>query len=458
MQRTKGPRHTAAERTDVVVIGAGIAGLSAARLLAAAGLGVVVVEARDRIGGRVHTEREGGRVTDRGASWIHGIVDSPVHDAVRAFGIGTAEFTVGSYQPGGRPIAYYGPGGDRLSDEAAAAFVADLTGFDAPLAEAISRAAPGATYAEAVDAALAGPACAGWDAERAERVREYHRHRAEEQYGADAARLDAHGLDDDAVEGDEVVFPDGYGRLAERLAEGLDVRLERVATRVRWSEAGAVVETDRGEIAAAHAVVTVPIGVLRAGELAFDPPLPDPVAGAISRLEMNAFEKVFLRFPERFWEDGLYAFRRQGPAARWWHSWYDLTRLGGEPTLLTFAAGECAREIRGWSDERVVASVLAGLREIFGAGVPDPEHTIVTRWQDDPYAHGAYAYMTPGSTTADHDDLATPLGGGALHLAGEATWTDDPATVTAALCSGHRAAERILGRAIDYSELVRPLS
>ena len=77
---------------------------------------------------------------------------------------------------------------------------------------------------------------------------------------------------------------------------------------------------------------------------------------------------------------------------------------------------------------------------------------VVTRWQDDPFARGSYAYMTVGSTTADHDDLATPIGG-VLHLAGEATWTDDPATVTAALCSGHRAAENVLGRGIPIEEI-----
>ncbi|MEZ5189190.1 MAG: FAD-dependent oxidoreductase [Microbacterium sp.] len=73
-----------------------------------------------------------------------------------------------------------------------------------------------------------------------------------------------------------------------------------------------------------------------------------------------------------------------------------------------------------------------------------------TAWQDDPFARGSYAYMTLGSTTSDHDALATPIGG-VLHLAGEATWTDDPATVTAALCSGHRAAERVLGRPVPIS-------
>ena len=161
---------------------------------------------------------------------------------------------------------------------------------------------------------------------------------------------------------------------------------------------------------------------------------------------------MFLRFPARFWDDGVYAIRRQGRAGRWWHSWYDLTALHGQPTLLTFAAGPCAREVIDWADEDIADSVLAALREIYGRRVPEPTQINVTRWQRDPFALGSYAYMTVGSTTADHDALATPIDG-VVHLAGEATWTDDPATVTAALLSGRRAAENILGRDVAIAEL-----
>lgn len=454
MTPNRGNQPVAMSEVDTIVVGAGVAGLTAARLLTKAGQRVVVLEARDRVGGRTWTDRGDGVATDLGASWIHGITDSPLADAADAFGMRTVEFTVGSYQPDSRPIAYYDPAGRRLSDAAAQRFADDIHQADERLVPAIAAAAPGSSYADAVEAALAR---LDWDDDRTERVREFLRHRTEEQYGVWIDDLDAHGLDDDAVDGDEVVFPDGFDRLADHLADGVDVRLQHVVERVRWSERGVAITADRGEFAADRAVVTVPIGVLKSGAFVIDPPLPEPVAGAVRRLAMNAFEKVFLSFPTRFWDEGVYAIRQQGEAGAWWHSWYDLTRLHGRPTLLTFAAGPCAAQTRGWPEDRVADSVLAKLRRLYGDRVPPPTRVQVTRWQDDPYARGSYAYLTLGSTPADHGLLATPVGG-VLHLAGEATWTEDPATVTAALMSGHRAAARILGRAIPISEVWTPLA
>ncbi len=437
---------------DTIVVGAGVAGLTAARLLVASGQRVVVLEARDRLGGRTHSLRDGNVVTDLGASWIHGIDDNPLHTAAVAFGMPMTEFTVGSFQPDSRPIAYYGPDGTRLDQAAVDRFAADIHAFDEQLAQVVAASSPGTSYETVVESTLADLTESAWPADRTERVREFLRHRTEEQYGVWIGDLDAHGLDDDQVEGDEVVFPEGFDRLALHLAEGLDVRLEQVVTRVSWDADGVAVSCGSQRFRADHAIVTVPVGVLKSGALVIEPPLPEPVAGALERLEMNAFEKVFLRFPQRFWAPDVYAIRRQGPAAEWWHSWYDLTDLHGVPTLLTFAAGPCARAIRGWTDEQITTSVLDALREIDPYADLTPTSVEITRWQDDPFAHGAYAYMTVGSTTDDHDLLATPVGG-VLHLAGEATWTEDPATVTAAFRSGHRAAENVLGRSVPIEAL-----
>ncbi|GAA5208091.1 flavin monoamine oxidase family protein [Microbacterium kyungheense] len=437
------------EHLDTIVVGAGVAGLSAAKLLVGSGRRVVVLEARDRVGGRVVTDRVDGLATDLGASWIHGVIGSPVAAAAEAFGMRTVEFTVGGYQPDSRPIAYYGLDGKRLTDAAARRFIDDIRAVDAALVDVVAASGPDESYRDVTDRALA---LQDWDDERTQRVREYLEHRSEEQYGAWIADLAAHGLDDDSIDGDEVVFPDGYDALPARLAEGLDVRLQHIVSHVDWSRGSVTVTTDRATFTADSAIVTVPVGVLQSDAFVIEPPLPEPVGGALARLRMNAFEKVFLRFPARFWDDDVYAIRQQGPEGVWWHSWYDLTALHAVPTLLTFAAGPAAIATRRWAECDVVESVLAQLRRLYGDHVEQPTRVDITAWQDDPFSLGSYAYMTVGSTTADHDDLATPIGG-ILHLAGEATWTDDPATVPAAMLSGHRAACRVLGDDVPIDRL-----
>ncbi|MFD8481449.1 flavin monoamine oxidase family protein [Kitasatospora sp. NPDC059673] len=171
---------------------------------------------------------------------------------------------------------------------------------------------------------------------------------------------------------------------------------------------------------------------------------------------MGAFNKVFLRFPERFWPEGVHAIRQHGRAGVPWHSWYDVSAVSGEPMLLTFAGGDWAREIEQRTDEEIVASVLDALRGIHGDGVPDPVGHWITRWASDPLALGSYSYVAVGSRHEDHDAMAEPVDG-VLHFAGEATYGHEPATVHGALLSGHRAAERILGTELPLTGLTRAL-
>ncbi|WP_367889454.1 flavin monoamine oxidase family protein [Humibacter ginsenosidimutans] len=283
------------------------------------------------------------------------------------------------------------------------------------------------------------------------------RHRVEEQCGADIADLAAHGLDGDVPDGDEVVFSHGYDELPRALCRGLDVRLGSVVRSIRWTADGVEVRTDDETFRASSAVVTAPLGVLKSGAIEFEPPLPDPVAGAVDRLGMGVFNKIFLQFPRAFWPEDAYALRQLGAPGEHWHSWYDVSAISGQPMLLTFAAGPWGRRVQGWDDAAVVDDVMASLRRMYGAEAPEPVAHWITRWGDDPFSVGSYSYVAAGASHEDHDLAATPVGG-VLHLAGEATWGDEPATVEGAFRSGHRAAERILGHGVDLGELFAGLT
>lgn len=436
---------------DTIVVGAGIAGITAARLLHAAGQRVVVLEARDRVGGRIRTDRTAGFCVDRGASWIHGLTGNPLTGLVAALGMETREFTVGSFQAGGRPIADYDESRRLLDGEAARQWTVDVDTADHFFQTTIAGSGHDESYAAAAERALAET---GWEPERAERVRAFYRHRTEEQCGAEAEQVAAHALDEDAIEGDEVIFPGGYDVLPRALAEGLDVRPGTTVTAVTRSTTGVRVDTQDGSFEAAHVIVTVPLGVLKAGAIEFTPALPDSVAGPIARLGMGVFNKVFLQFPDRFWQDGIYAIRQHGRASVPWHSWYDVSAVSGKPMLLTFAGGAWGREIEQKTDEEVVSSVLHSLRRIYGDSVPRPMAHWITRWGIDPLALGSYSYVAVGSSHADHDAMAGPVDG-VLHFAGEATWGREPSTVHGALHSGHRAAERVLGSPISLAGLAQ---
>ncbi len=438
-------------RFDTVVIGAGIAGLTCARMLADTGRRVVVLEARNRIGGRMHTERSAGFPVDLGASWIHGIADSPLWELVRALDVPTIEFTVGSFQPGGRRIEHFDATGAPMGADETEQWIADVGAADALLVDAVARSSPGESYLQLTERALAA---SGLAPERIGEIREFFRHRVEEQCGAWIGDLDAHGLDEDAIDGDEVIFPRGYDELPRRIAAGLDVRLGHVVESVARRDGGEdewLVRTGEGDFVGATVVVTVPLGVLRSSAIRFDPPLPRTATGPIARLGMGVFNKVFVQFPERFWGEGTYAIRALGDAGARWHSWYDVSAISGIPTLLTFAAGPFGRSMQALADEAVVDDSLTALRALYGAAVGDPLAWWVTRWGEDPFAAGSYSHLPIGSSYRDHDMLAEPIDGG-LHFAGEATWGAEPATVGGAYCSGHRAAERLLGRPVDRAE------
>lgn len=438
---------------DTIVIGAGMSGVTAARMLADAGQLVIVLEARERVGGRMNTDREAGFPVDLGASWVHGIDDSPLWDLVRALDIPTLEYTVGSFQAGGRPIENFDGDGRPMDAARTAQWVDDVDEADRLLVEEIAASSPGDTYLDVTERALDR---SGFDPERIDEIREFFRHRVEEQCGAWIGDLDAHGLDEDAIDGDEVIFARGYDELPRRIARGLDIRLGHVVTRVARTASGMTVSTGNGEFSARSVLVTVPLGVLKAGSIEFTPPLPESVAAPIARLGMGVFNKIFIQFSERFWGEDTYVLRALGEAGEHWHSWYDVSAVSGRPTLLTFAAGPFGRRMQELADDEIVDDVLSALRALYGDGVGAPTAHWVTRWGHDPYSEGSYSHLAVGSSHHDHDELAGPVDA-RLHFAGEATWGDEPATVGAALYSGRRAAERILGREIDLADFAREI-
>lgn len=414
----------------VVVVGAGVAGLTAARDLQAAGATVIVLEARDRIGGRTVTEVREGFPLDLGASWIHGVDGNPVSALVADAGIGTVPTDVEN------AVGYDAATADGLLDDAALARAA------ARLDEAVQRG-----YDADVDQPLqviVDAAESGAPADQARLVRYLAASAIENEYAGPLSELSAYWFDEaEAYGGGDAMIDGGYGQVPAVLAEGLDVRLSTPVTAIAVGSASVVVTGAAATVEADAVIVTVPLGVLRLGTIAFDPPLPAEHQAAIAGLGMGSLNKVFLRFDSVFWDDDVDWIGVVPPAGiDPWVDWVTIGRAADAPVLLGFAAGDLGRWVDAQPDAAVVASALTALRTAY-PGAPEPLEVLVTRWGADPYAGGSYSFAAVGSDPAMRDTLAEPVGE-RLVLAGEATSREHPSTVHGALLSGQRAAAAVL--------------
>ena len=413
----------------VIVIGAGMSGAKSARDLSAAGHDVIVLEARDRMGGRIWTNRDFGYPMDIGASWIHGIKKNPVHDLARRL---NTELLTWDYDD----LKYYADD-DQALLQAYGAYSREF----GKASQRVYRNNPKANVQDAVDAVQQtgkfGHLSAGEFALLA-------KWEFEQSYATDAKDLAVATFFEggDEFGGDDVLFPNGYDALVQHLLDGVDVRYgERVKT-IAHSESGVSISTETGSYEADFAVVTLSVCVLKSGTVEFSPSLPKHKQEAISGLEMGLLNKLCLSFDEEFWDD--FSHLVAAPDARAsWPIWFNLTDLSQRPTLVCMNSGDLAREIETWSDEDTVSSAMSSLRKMYGDQLPEPNAFLVTRWAEDPFARGSYSHWMPGGGVSLNRALAEPVGA-RLYFAGEATEDTHYATVHGAFLSGERAAAEIL--------------
>ncbi|MBB5205099.1 monoamine oxidase [Inhella inkyongensis] len=432
-----GSDATAAEpsKRRVLVIGAGLAGLTAARELQRQGREVLVLEARDRIGGRIWTSQQWPDLPlDLGASWIHGTRGNPLTalaEGVQAQRVST------SYE---RSIAF-----DSEGEELTAAQTARLELFREQLNAALKAAQKLDPDRSVMD--VAGPllAAAGKGTQDERMLRFLLSGSIEQEYAGSAAQLSAHWFDSaEEFEGEDVVFAQGFRVITDALAQGLSIRTGQVVQQIDWQGASVRVRVQGGaEFTADQVVVTLPLGVLQAGSVRFVPELPAPKRAAIAALGMGVLNKCYLRFPRVFWDAQVDWLEVVAERPGEWTEWLSLQRALNKPVLLGFNAADRGRAIEGLSDAQIVASAMDTLRNLYGDRIPEPESAQITRWASDPFARGAYSFAALGSTPQSRRDLGSALNG-RLFFAGEATGVEHFGTAHAAVISGQRAAREVL--------------
>ncbi len=324
----------------VVVVGAGLAGLRAAEVLTDAGREVVVLEAQNRVGGRIRTDYSLGVPAEMGAAWIHGVVDNPMVAVVERAGLSLV------------PTDWDDAEANDVRTGTAAPGVAQA---DKQLLAAMRRASrPKPAAADSVAEVLAAQ---GWTpATPAQQLAQMTELTME--YGVDPDRLGAQALwEGNYYRGKHKLVQGGFEKVPQMLASGLDVRLstpvDSVAVEGRSVNAGGVT--------ADAAIIAVPASMLQAGSPTVD--LPARVRTALDLLITGNLEKVFLRYPDQWWPNVQIMQAMNSPAQRW-SEWYNLVGLTGAPVTFGFSGGAAALE-RDRDDAMVAQEAAAVIQAAF---------------------------------------------------------------------------------------------
>ena len=435
------PKALSKEHQDrILVIGAGIAGLAAARALAEQGIRTTILEGRSRIGGRIHTDRSLNNIPlDLGASWIHGIEDNPIYELAKSTNIRTLKTAY-------TEIQLYG-NGKFLSDQEKEAIDQQL----AKVLRATAKVREQRTNQEQADISLKfaleqviNSKNLQFSSQKLQELNYAINTAIEHEFAADAGDLSLYHWDhSNAVKGEDVLFPDGYEQIINLIAEGLDIKLNQIVKNITYNSQEVIVTTNQGSFTADKAIITLPLGVLKQGNLEFVPSLPDRKIKAIQSLGMGTLNKVYLQFPNVFWDQEAHLLGSISNNKGEWAEWLNIYFYTQQPILLGFNAGSYGKAIESLSDQGIVAGAMQTLQQMYGSKIPNPTGYLVTRWQQDPFSYGSYSYMATGSTPNDRQALAESVNS-RLFFAGEATSQNYPSTVHGAFLSGVEVAQMVV--------------
>ncbi len=444
------------KRVDVLVLGAGAAGLAAARDLSHAGLRVTIIEARPRVGGRILTLHDSRSPVplELGAEFIHG-ERAETLSLAQAAGLAVLEL----------------PG---LHDLAAAGRFKAMDGFwelvdrmNHDLARRLVRRGRDFPVSEYLDSRSVTPARRGMLRDFLQGFYAAH----PDRLSAESLAVEARGegnAERDEVAGGQFRIANGGDALMKWLRDGLDpdrteLRLSTVAQTVEWKRESVRVEcrgADRAPlptVSARTAVITLPLAVLKAGMVRFEPALPAKQR-ALAGLETGQVFKIVLRFREAIWDDAEFLKERRGPSSAdrgglnflhgqgaevptWW-----TTLPVRSPVLVGYVGAVAAEQLLAEEPPSRLERTLVALSEILAVPRRDLEDQLDASashdWRADPFARGAYSYIGVGGIAAPRA-LARPVEE-TLFFAGEATDGPQIGTVAGALASGRRAAREVL--------------
>lgn len=439
---TAAPLHlkgAAATTIDVLVIGAGIAGLAAAKDMQAAGKRVQVLEARQRVGGRIWSWREWGVPIELGANWIETAKGNPLVNLAQQSGTATA---ADPEEAGDEMLI------DMITNKKMTGAAVDnlYDRYEAIIDDAVDSAD---NYNKDVSLRTAITNMPDYKKLSAAEKRQLEVVMAQvidddAAIEADKLSLKAYDAGDDAYSGGNKFVVGGYDKIPALLATDIPIEYNVVVDKITWGNSGVTVSAGAKSWSAQAVIVTIPLGVLKAGKITFSPALPAKYTQAINQLAMGVLDRCVLKFATAFWGSDYSTFTLAGSDPHLWYQFIPLNEPLGIPALVAFNAGSKALALEAKSDAQIVAEMTQVVQKAFGTNVTSTG-AIVTRWGKDPYALGSYSYVPLGGSFGARKTLATPVSN-QLYFAGEAYTTTDASTVHGAYNSGKKTAATLLSR------------
>lgn len=410
----------------VIIVGAGISGLAAARKLKMEGFKVTVLEAQDRVGGRLRSNRSLGIAFDEGASWIHGTDGNPITSLAQDAGMTTfitPDDSFKSYDIGG--IVRSGTAYSDVEDE----------------------------YYDILDTLMNhGSNSKSFETVFFEQHPQYANDRLMRFFLSTYMTFDRGDLnktssllynEGEEFDGEEAISTNGYDTIPNFLAKGLDVLLSQRVTKVDFS-GNKIKLTHNGSVSEAdYAIITVPLGVLKKNVIQFSPALPAAKQTAIEKIGMNCVNKFLLTWNTAFWDD--VQFISYTPEIKDKFNYFVNVKKfhPGANALMTFAYADYGRQTETMTDQQVITEIMAHLRDIYGSGIPNPTNMLRTKWATNENAFGAYSFTAVETEMRHFEDLAESVSD-KLFFAGEHTEVDYFSNAHGAYLSGIREADKII--------------
>ena len=410
----------------VIVIGAGISGLAAAKKLKENGFNVVVLESQNKIGGRLRTDRTLGLAFDEGASWIHGITGNPITALAQQAGMNTAltdDDSFLSYDVGGavRSDAVFSQAEDELYT----------------ILKTMIKSGKVTQSFETVFKSL-------YPAKANDRLWKFFLSTYVTFDTGDLNNLSSLLYNEgEEFGGEERISTNGYDTIPNYLATGLTIQLNQRVTKIEYADTNVKVEHNATISEADYVLVTVPLGVLKNNSIQFTPALPIAKQNAIQKVGMNCVNKFLLTWNTAFWDDVHYI--SYTPEIRDKFNYF-LNVRKFHPTanaLMTFAYADYARQTETMTDAQIINEIMGHLKDIYGTGIPAPTVMVRTKWQTNENSFSAYSYTAVGTEMRHFDDLAEEIND-KLFFAGEHTETDYFSTAHGAYLSGIREADKLI--------------